>query len=260
MTAAPASLPLRMDPRWYLNQSVLLAAAGSVVLHLALALLLPAPPAHQAVSRDLLTVTLAEPEPAVPPPPEPTPPPPLVPPPPAAAAPPAPPRVRTPAVPTAPLAPMAVPANPVAAPPAVTVPVPPAQTPAPAPTSTADPVATHAVPGPSVQPGPGFTDADVAAYAQDFGTKLNASVTPADYPRAVRQLRIEGTVRVRVRMGAAGVPTDVVVIQPSRSPALDEKALELVNRQLRQGAGLPEVLRGHELTFVVPVRFTVRAQ
>jgi protein TonB len=192
--------------------------------------------------------------------------------------PPAPPREAVaPVVPPAPPEPVArpqePPPEPVAEPPpapplprpqaiAPEPPVPPA--PPPRASEPAPPPATAAVPAPAA-PGPANAMPAPAAAA---GSPAPSAPTPPSYnatyldnpkpvyPMSARQRRLEGTVRLRVFVNAAGTVDEVQLHQTSGSPLLDRSALEAV----KQWRFIParEGDRAVPAWVIVPIVFTLK--
>lgn len=78
---------------------------------------------------------------------------------------------------------------------------------------------------------------------------------PPEYPAAAARSGVEGTVRVRVEVGADGKPTDVSIAQSSRSRDLDRAALAAV----RQWTFQPAMRDGQPVASAVevPVEFSL---
>lgn len=141
-------------------------------------------------------------------------------------------------------------ARPTPLPPPTTEPAPPPGPPAPAPAATALPASVS--PTESVRatrpPGPAMTvpPTEQARYRTN---------PPPDYPRAARLMREEGIVRVRVAVGADGLPGEVTVERSCGHPLLDDAAVQAVRRwtfEPARAAGTPIAS-----LVVVPVRFSL---
>jgi protein TonB len=150
-------------------------------------------------------------------------------------------------------------------------PVPPeaVQPSAPPPTLQSPPIA--AAPGPAQPPSPlALATPQLAAPASPVAAAAAASAPPSPprvnaayldnpkpaYPLSARQRRLEGTVRLRVLISAAGTVEQIEVQQTSGSPALDRSALEAVKHWRFVPAR-----RGEEAVpawLVVPIVFTLK--
>lgn len=74
------------------------------------------------------------------------------------------------------------------------------------------------------------------------------------YPRLARERGWEGMVEVTVRLGLAGASASLG--RSSGFNALDEQAVEMIAQAARQ-TPVPEALRGKEVTFSLPVQFSL---
>ena len=74
------------------------------------------------------------------------------------------------------------------------------------------------------------------------------------YPRLARERGWEGVVEVTVRLGQAGASASLG--RGSGFKVLDEQALEMIAQAARQ-TPVPEALRGKEVTFALPVQFSL---
>jgi protein TonB len=238
------------------------AVLGSILLHALLLSLLPGlrdstnraavPPgpivAHLALPR------VAPPQPAPPPVVEPPAAPPVEPPPPPVAKP----------VPLPKPAPVAKSApGPTKTPPVKTAPPPPT------PPAAATPPATPAPAPPSVakaepQPATSAPAAPAAPEALDSGTLaqyrlqlISVAKRYKRYPRVAMDNNWEGTVEVRMVVGANGFIASLVIKRGTGHEVLDQEALQWV-RKAKPLAPIPAALRGKEFTVDIPVIFSLK--
>jgi TonB family protein len=100
-----------------------------------------------------------------------------------------------------------------------------------------------------------------APAMQPLARTRTVSLRPADpsYPEALHSKGVQGLVEVRATLGADGKPTDLVVLNSSRSQALDDAGLALVKRLQfaikapAEGASSPAIPNATQV--VVPVEF-----
>jgi TonB family protein len=100
-----------------------------------------------------------------------------------------------------------------------------------------------------------------APAAQPMARVRTVSLRPADaaYPEALHRQGVQGLVEVRATLGADGKPTDLAVLNSSRSQALDDAGLALVKRLQfavkapAEGASSPAIPNATQV--VVPVEF-----
>jgi protein TonB len=143
-------------------------------------------------------------------------------------------------------------AQPVPAPP----PTPPAMTPPSAALPTAGPPDPPGRPGPPQPPSPPASTGTqaVAAAPPRFDVAYLDNPKPA-YPLSARRMQLEGTVRLRVLVNAAGKAEQVELQATSGSPVLDRSAMDAVRRWRFVPAR-----RGEEAVpawVVVPIVFTL---
>lgn len=106
------------------------------------------------------------------------------------------------------------------------------------------PVPAAPVPAPAAAP--------IAASA----TPVPVQMPAPRYPAQAARRGVEGVVRVRVEVGADGVPTDVAVVEGSGTRELDRAALEAVRRwRFRPGVADGRPVPG---SVVVPIEFSMR--
>lgn len=74
------------------------------------------------------------------------------------------------------------------------------------------------------------------------------------YPRLARERGWQGVVEVTVHLGAAGPGASLG--RSSGFAALDDQAVDMISQAVRQ-TPVPEALRGRELSFVLPVQFSL---
>jgi len=240
------------------------AVLGSILFHALLLSLLPG-------LRNSANRTAAPPGPivarlalrrAAPPQPVPPVPPPAVEPQPAAApAEPPPPPVAKPVLRPKP-APVAK-----AAPAPVKAPPPP-----PTPPAAAAPPAAPAAPAPAAssvakaepQPAASAPPAQAAAEAPDAGTLaqyrlqlISVAKRYKRYPRVAMDNNWEGTVEVRMVIGANGFISSLVVRKGTGHEVLDQEALQWI-RKAKPLAPIPVALRGKEFTVDIPVIFNLK--
>ena len=80
---------------------------------------------------------------------------------------------------------------------------------------------------------------------------------PPVYPMAARHARMEGTVVLRVRVDAEGIPRQVLIDRSSGHPLLDRTAKRQI---LEHWRFKPAMVHGHATNAwaLVPVTFTLR--
>ena len=246
------------------NRVFTYAVLGSILLHALLLTLLPG-------LRDSKSRTAAPPGPivahlAVPraaPPPAPVAPP-IAEPPPVAPPVETPPPVAKPVpqpkpAPLAKAAPVAKPAPaPVkSAPPAPSTPetaasLPPSSTPAPASSSIA-----KTEPQPASSAPPAAEAADAGTIAQYRLQLIGVAKRYKRYPRVAMDNNWEGTVEVRLMIGANGFISSLVVRKGTGHEVLDQEALQWI-RKAKPLAPIPASLRGKEFTVDIPVIFNLK--
>jgi protein TonB len=201
-----------------------------------------------------LEIELQQPEPEPPPPPEPVKPKPeLKPAPKPEPKPlpkkplPEPPPVRMPELP---------PATPVVEAP----PPPPPEVIAVAPKLADEPPAFTAPPPPPEPPKPiGPTQQDIDAARGAYGSRLAGEFAKhKQYPRIAQMRGWQGTVRVELLMNANGeITAPPRVVESSGFEVLDKQALEMAKKALPLPLP-PEILRGKDMTIIVPVPFILK--
>lgn len=233
------------------------ALAISIVLHAALAGLLPAfhfdppPPRQQELKIELLPpkppeARVEEVAPPAPPEPEPAPPKPEPKPEPPPVKRPAPPKpVEQPTPPRTPDIPPPR-AEPPSVPPVITAAPKPE---APPPTVTAPP------PPPPEPPKPiGPSDAEIDAAQQAYGNALSREIAKHKrYPNVARMRGWEGKVTLLLEIDASGKIVAVSVAEPSEREVFNVEAQEMVKRMVQPQ--IPDTLRGRSFTVRVPINF-----
>lgn len=107
-------------------------------------------------------------------------------------------------------------------------------------------------PAPPMPGPPPPSAAPIAASA----TPVPVQMPAPRYPAQAARRGVEGVVRVRVEVGADGVPTDVAVVEGSGTRELDRAALDAVRRwRFRPGVANGQPVPG---SVVVPIEFSMR--
>ena len=133
------------------------------------------------------------------------------------------------------------------------------QTPAPVPVVDPPPVSIDVAPSAvdiaAVDPPPAATSFDPQP-ASIFQQLATVSAPPPPYPRNALARRMEGTVVLRIHVGAGGEPLEVSVEDSSGSALLDQAALKFVKARWRfvpaQRDGLPT-----DAWALVPIEFVL---
>lgn len=114
------------------------------------------------------------------------------------------------------------------------------------------------IPAPASRPAPPPAETlDAGTLAQYRLSLISAARRFKRYPRVALDQNWQGSVQVRMVVGANGEIASLVVRSGAGYPVLDEHALEMIERA-KALAQIPPALRGKEFTVDIPIVFSLR--